>query len=45
VAIEKLLIEEGADSKVQGECHENSLQAGSSKGHEEIVKLPMDKLV
>jgi len=45
VAIEKLLIEKGADSKVQGGCHENPLQAASSKGHEEIVKLPMDKVV
>jgi ankyrin repeat protein len=39
----KLLVDKGADVNAQGGVHSNALQAASLRGHEQVVKLLVDK--
>ena len=41
----KLLVDEGVDVNTQGGYYGNKLQAASSKGHDAIIKLLLDKSV
>jgi ankyrin repeat protein len=39
----KLLLDKGANVDAQGGYYGNALQAASSRGHEQVVKLLLDK--